>query len=99
MSQVVDGFGHQVGVDIAGSRVYVHENGHGPLVEDAVSRGDKGKGGGDDQIAGLDAGGNDAEMQAAGAGIDADGGGRAHVPGKDPLKRFNLRADAQIRGA
>ena len=81
------GLGDERGVDVAGRRVDVDKDGERALVEDAVGGGDKGKGRGDDQVrhaelvgaAVADPGGDHAEVQAAGARVDADGVGGAHV--------------------
>ena len=92
------GLGEEGWVDVAGDGVHVHENGDGALVKDAVGRGDEGKGGGEDQVALLEASGDDAQVQAAGARVDAGGVGHACVGGHGLLEGVDARADAQVAG-
>jgi hypothetical protein len=62
-----------VRVDVAGAGVDIHKNRDGVLEEQGVGRGDKRERGGDDQVAGADAGGAHAQVQPGRAGVDAEG--------------------------
>lgn len=64
---------HQVGVDVAGLGVNIDENGDGVLEEQGVAGCDKGERGGDDQVAGADSGGADAQVQTSRARVDSEG--------------------------
>lgn len=55
------------GVDVAGIRLDVHEDGFGAKQHDHFRSGDKSKGGGDDFVTGLDAHGHQADQQGLGA--------------------------------
>ena len=71
--QVTGGFGQAGDIDIAGARVGIHKDRDGILEQDHIGGGDEGEGRGEDQVAGLDAGGAHAQVQPGGAGVDADG--------------------------
>jgi len=87
------------GVDVEGIFFDIGEDGFGALEDGAISGGDKTEGRSDDLVAGANAGGGEADMQAAGAAIDGDSIARASVGGDSRLEGTNLRADAEDRGA
>jgi len=92
-------FGNKRRVDVAGARVNVHKNRDGAFIEDDVGGGDEGEWRRDDQIVFLHAGGDHAQVQAAGAGVDADGVTRADVRRARALERLDLWTDAENRRA
>jgi hypothetical protein len=97
LCQIVDTFRDKRGVDVAGARVNVHKNRDGAFIEDDVGGGDEGEWRRDDQIVFLHAGGDHAQVQAAGAGVDADGVARADVCRARALERLDVRTDAENR--
>jgi len=75
-----DGFGFGgdggfdfVGIEVEGLGVDVDEDGSGADHLDDVGGGDEGEGGGDDLVAGADVQGEEAAVEAGGAGGDGDG--------------------------
>jgi hypothetical protein len=96
MGQVIGCCGDQHGVNSECLRIYVHENGDGSLVEDAVDRGDEREGSGDDQVSLARAGGDDGQMQTRGAAGDANGMADADVVSKVLLKLSDVRPEAEV---
>ena len=98
VDQVFNGLSDQSRVYVTRGRVHVHEDGDTALEEDAVGRGDEGEGSGDDQVAFLNPGRDDGQVQTTGAGIDSHGIPRTDGGSKGFLKRFDLRAEAEVAG-
>ena len=84
-------------VDVARGRIDVDKDGDGALVENAICGSDERKRGGDDQIALARPGGDDAQVQAAGAGVDANRVTSSHSFRAGFLEGFDLRAEAEDR--
>lgn len=59
---------------------------------------EKGKGGGDDQVALAHAGGDDAQVKASSAAGDGDSVARPDVGGEALLELANTGADAEVGG-
>ena len=71
--QVSRCLGSQLRVHVAGQRIDIDEYRHGLFEKQGIAGGHKGERGGQDQVAGANAGRAHAQMQPGGAGIDADG--------------------------
>ncbi len=82
-------------IGVVGFGVDVHKDRPGPLEEQAVGRSDKGEWRGDDLVPLADAQGPDAQVQAAGAAVDADAEPPPRAAGAGGLEGLGARADAQ----
>ena len=81
--------GLRIDVDVDRARADVADRGDG---------GDEGERHGDDFVAGPDAGGDQREMQRAGAGVDRDAVRRALVGGELLLEGLDFRAEDELAG-
>ncbi len=87
---VRNGWFNQGRVKVAGLKLHVHEDGHGPYVAHRVGRGDKGVGDRDYFVAGLKIQGQQGQVQGRGAAGASHGVRRPHRRGEFFLKGRHL---------
>ena len=83
------------GIDVQRGEIDVGQHRRAARVDDRVDRRAEGVGGGDDLTAGLDAGGEEREVQGGGAGVDGDRMLGASVGGHGRLEGLDLGSGRQ----
>ncbi len=90
-----DGAGRLFRIEIGGEGNDIGEDGPGTGVEDRFDGGDECVRGGDHLVAQTNSGGEQGEVESAGAGIDGDGEREPGIFGEFALERFDLGTEGE----